>query len=55
MTRLSCRRAIELKATLQDTRAEVHTPGDGDYAERVRGLELGEAESVCLYAFKLVS
>ncbi|RAH41826.1 FAD-binding oxidoreductase [Aspergillus brunneoviolaceus CBS 621.78] len=45
MTRLSCRRAIELKATLQDTRAEVHTPSDGDYADRIRGLELGEVES----------
>ncbi|OJJ99609.1 hypothetical protein ASPACDRAFT_60449 [Aspergillus aculeatus ATCC 16872] len=45
MTRLSCRRAIELKATLQETRAQVHTPSDVDYAERSRCLELGEVES----------
>ncbi|PYI31678.1 FAD-binding domain-containing protein [Aspergillus indologenus CBS 114.80] len=45
MTRLSCRRAIELKATLQETRAEVYTPADAGYAERIRCLELGEVES----------
>ncbi|PYH78632.1 FAD-binding domain-containing protein [Aspergillus uvarum CBS 121591] len=45
MTRLSCRRAIELKATLQETRAEVCTPADADYAERIRCLQLGEVES----------
>ncbi|PYH44049.1 FAD-binding domain-containing protein [Aspergillus saccharolyticus JOP 1030-1] len=48
MPRLSCRRALELKAELAETRAEVITPGDGDYTERVGCLDLGGIEAGAL-------
>ncbi|RAL12623.1 FAD-binding domain-containing protein [Aspergillus homomorphus CBS 101889] len=45
MPRLSCRRALELKTELHETRAEVITPSDETFAERVHCLELSSKEA----------